>query len=877
MAGADNIGVRSHGIAPQSKELAGAHYEEFRGLSESEASERLAADGFNELPSSKPRNILNIAWGVVREPIFLLLVACGVIYLALGDLQEALMLLGFVALIAVITLYQENKTERTLEALRDLSSPRALVIRNNRRYRIPGREVVRGDLIVLSEGDRVPADACVESSVNLSVDESLLTGESVPVRKRNGNGETESGRPGGEDLPFVYSGTLVVHGQALARVIGTGSATEIGKIGKALQRLEPEKTLLQQETGRWVRYLAVFGLAICIVVVLLHGLWRGNWLDGILSGLTLAMAILPNELPVVLTIFLALGAWRISKRNVLTRRIPAVEMLGSASVICVDKTGTLTLNQMSLSQLSTKSRAYRVKNNSGTELPEDLHSLLEFSMLASQRDPFDPMERAINTAGAKLLAGTEHVHGDWALIRQYPLSPALLALSHVWNSPDGTDYIIAAKGAPEAIIDLCHLKPAETTAILGQVQEMAGEGLRVLGVASATFKRSDLPPHQHDFDFEFLGLIGLEDPVRPGVRESVEECYSAGIRVVMITGDYPGTALSIGRQIGLRNANCCITGSELDRMSDDELRERVKYTDSFARVVPEQKLRLVQALKSNGDIVAMTGDGVNDAPALKSAHIGIAMGGRGTDVARESSALVLLDDNFNSIVHAVTLGRRIYDNLRRAIAYTLATHIPIVGMTVIPVVMGWPLVLLPFHIAFLHLIIDPACSIVLEAEPEEAQVMRRPPRNPKAPLFGRRMLWISIAQGLAVLAIVVTVFASALHFGRGELSARTLTFATLVIANIALILTNRSWTRSAVRMFTAPNPALWWVTGGAMALLAAILMIPTVRDSFRFAPLAPIDAAWCLGAGLLSIAWFEVWKLARPIAARDQVPVPERR
>lgn len=837
--------------------------EDEHGLSFSEARKRLAAEGFNELPSSKPRSILHIAWGVIREPIFLLLVACGIIYLFLGDLQEALMLLGFVFLIAIITLYQENKTERTLEALRDLSSPRALVIRDGRPVRIPGREVVRGDVLVLSEGDRVPADATIISSVNLSVDESLLTGESVPVRKSAGNGETKGTRPGGEDLPFVYSGTLVVQGRATAQVTATGTATEIGKIGKALQKLEPEKTLLQIETGRWVRILAILGLAVCVVVVLLHGLWRGSWLDGILSGLTLAMAILPNELPVVLTIFLALGAWRISRRNVLTRKIPAVEMLGSASVICVDKTGTLTMNRMAVSQLWAGGDPYRIDDSTAKEFPEEFHVLLESAVLASQRDPFDPMEKAIHHTGSRLLHGTEHLHNEWTLVQQYPLSPSLLAISHVWESTLSKVFVIAAKGAPEAIVDLCHLESQYAKEIANETQRMAGEGLRVLGVASALFPSTELPSNQHEFDFKFLGLIGLHDPVRPGVPQSVRECHSAGIRVVMITGDYPGTATSIGRQIGLENPDQCITGAELERMTEQELSEKVRSTNIFARVVPEQKLKLVEALKGNGEIVAMTGDGVNDAPALKSAHIGIAMGERGTDVAREASGLVLLDDNFNSIVKAVTLGRRIFDNLRKAIAYTFATHIPIVGMTVIPVVMGWPLVLLPFHIAFLHLIIDPACTIVLEAEPEESNVMKRPPRRTRESLFGSRMLWVSIAQGTSVLAVVLAAFAGALHFGHGELNSRTITFATLVIANVALILTNRSWTRAAFRMFSSPNPALWWVVIGAVVLLGVIVIVPGVRDAFRFSGLTLTEWLWCFAAGIVSVIWFELWKQTR--------------
>jgi Ca2+-transporting ATPase len=467
------------------------------------------------------------------------------------------------------------------------------------------------------------------------------------------------------------------------------------------------------------------------------------------------------------------------------------------------------------------------------------------------------MERALNQFGETHLADTEHLHKDWILVRQYPLSPQLLALSHVWKSPGGGEYVISAKGAPEAIIDLCHLQAVQIEQLSNDISSMAARGLRVLGVANACFRDPDLPHNQHDFDFEFLGLVGLADPVRSGVSAAVQECYSAGVRVVMITGDYPATASNVARQIGLRNPGESISGPELDAMGDEELQRRVPTIDVFARVVPEQKLRLVTALKANGEIVAMTGDGVNDAPALKAADVGIAMGARGTDVARESAAVVLLDDDFASIVHAVRLGRRIFDNLRNAIAYTLATHLPIIGMTLIPVMMKWPLVLLPFHVAFLHLIIDPACSVVLEAETEEEMVMRRPPRHPREPLFATGMLRLSILQGIVVLLIVLAVFVIARYLNRGEVEVRALTFTTLVFSNLALIFTNRSWTRTIPETLRTRNPALWWVTGGTTVLLALVLFVPVLRALFRFSILHVSDLAICAAAGIVSILWFE--------------------
>ena len=830
------------------------------GLSGREAAERLEADGYNELPSTKRHNVLAIALEVVREPMFLLLVACGTIYLILGDAQEAFMLLGFVFFIMGISIYQERKTERTLEALRDLSSPRALVIRDGQQRRIAGRDVVRGDLLLLAEGDRVPADSVILSCSHLLADESVLTGESVPVCKIAAD-LREMVRPGGDNLPFVYSGTLVVQGQCVAEALATGRPTEIGKIGKTLQELEAEQTPLQKETGDLVRKLGVLGIALCALVVVVYGLTRANWFDGFLAGITLAMAILPNEFPVVLTIFLALGAWRISKKHVLTRRMPAVETLGSATVLCVDKTGTLTMNHMSVAMLFTSGEYYDVRARAGEELPENLHELAEFAILASHRDPFDPMEKALRELGNYYLSGTEHLHDDWVLVREYPLSNELLALSLVWKSRDGDDYVIAAKGAPEAIFDLCHFGEAQLDQLSIDVTTLANEGLRVLGVARSRFKQTHLPGEQHDFDFEFLGLVGLADPVRPNVPAAIKECYSAGIRVVMITGDYPGTAQNVARQINLGPVNEIITGLELDKMTDSELQQRIDSVNIFARVVPEQKLRLVTALRASGEIVAMTGDGVNDAPALKAAHIGIAMGQRGTDVAREASSLVLLDDDFSSIVEAVKQGRRIFDNLKKGMAYILAIHVPIAGMTLIPVLLKWPLVLLPVHIAFLHLIIDPACSIVFEAEPEEADVMQRPPRNPNEPLFGKRMWSVSLLQGLGVLLILATLYGFALYRGQAESEARALAFTTLIIANLGLILINRSWSRTVLATIRSPNAALWWVTGGAAMFLGLVLYVPVLRQLFRFAELHWIDLGICIAAGVVSLMWFELFKL----------------
>jgi len=838
------------------------------GLTEEQARARLQAEGPNELPAQKQRSLLAIGLEVAREPMFLMLVAAGGLYLLMGSLGDALMLLGFVFVVMAITIIQERRTERALEALRDLSSPRALVIRDGVHRRIAGREVVRGDLVVLAEGDRAPADGLLRRGINLSADESLLTGEAVPVRKTPSAEAGALDRPGGDDLPSVFSGTLITAGQGVAEIVATGPRSELGKIGKALEEVEPERTLLQRETRRLVRIFAVAGLAACVVVVVAFALTRGGgaevWKQGLLAGIAMAMATLPEEFPVVLTIFLALGAWRISRSNVLTRRMPAIETLGAATVLCVDKTGTLTQNRMTLRQLAVAGSAVDLATLRGP-LPEALHALLENAILASRRDPFDPMERALLLAGDQLIKDTEHLHAGWSLEREYPLSPGLLAVSQAWRTGDGDGdaLVVATKGAPEAIAELCHLTPAGREVLTREVATLASRGLRVLGVARGHVSRASLPEEHHALSLELVGLLGFEDPLRPTVPAAVAECQAAGVRVVMITGDYPATAQSIARQAGLAGCETVISGPELDRMSDEELARRIRDVQVFARVVPEQKLRLVTALKANQEVVAMTGDGVNDAPALKAAHIGIAMGGRGTDVARESAALVLLDDDFSSIVAAIRLGRRIFDNIKKAIVFILAVHLPIAGLSMLPVFFaGWPLLLLPVHIVFLELIIDPSCSLIFEAEGAEADVMRRPPRSSDERLFSRRTILVAVLQGLSVLAVCVGVFLIARRDHSPE-AARALTFAALVVAFLAVILVNRSWTRTAVAMLRVPNAALGWVVLGASVLLAVVLVVPFAQRLFHFAPLHVTDLLLSLGAGAVCVTWFEVVKLIR--------------
>lgn len=841
--------------------LTHAEINQLTGLSTEEAQELLKKHGYNELPSGKKRSIFKIIFEVLREPMILLLIACAVLYFFLGDFKEALMLVASVGVVSIITIVQENRTERTLEALRDLSSPRALVIRDGAQKRIAGREVVPGDLLVIKEGDRVAADAVLLWGLNVVTDESFLTGESVPVRKISSEKEfAEVSRPGGDDLPFIYSGSLLVEGQGIAKVLATGGKTEIGKIGKSLQKIEEERTFLQKEIKKIVGWFFVLAVISCLVVVLGYGLVRHNWLAGALSGIALAMSVLPEEFPIILTIFLAMGAWRMSQKKVLARRIAAVEILGSATVLCVDKTGTLTQNQMSVKKIFSQNVFLEI-NNTTKELPENFHQLIEYGILASKRDPFDPMEKALQNLGHASLNNTEHLHSDWSFFQEYPLSKNLLSLTHVWETTDKEGYIVSAKGAPEAIMDLCHLSAKEQKELEEKIKTLASEGLRVIGVAKSTFTKKALPKSQHDFDFQFLGLIGLADPVRETVPAAIKECYTAGIRVIMITGDYPITAKNIAEQIGLKNADQIITGAELVEMSPEELKKKIKTINVFARMVPEQKLAIVDALKANGEIVAMTGDGVNDAPALKAAHIGVAMGQRGTDVAREAADLVLLEDDFSSIVSAVRLGRRIFDNIRKAMAYVIAMHPPIAGLAFIPIIFNWPMILYPVHIVFLELIIDPACSIIFEAEKEEKNIMKRQPRNPEEPLFKNTMFLLSFMQGIVSFILVALVFKLSLGWGASADEARTLTFASLIISNLCLILTNRSWQRSIWHSLKTPNQAMLWVFGGTFIFLALIVYWPPLQSIFHLSLMHPSDIIVSFIAGFGSIVWFEITKL----------------
>ena len=827
------------------------------GLSTEEAARRLAADGPNSLPQAGTRSIWRIITEVMREPMLVLLLVGGLAYLLLGDLTEALILLAFASFSVVVTIMQESRTEHVLEALRDLSAPRALVIRGGEQIRVAGCEVVRGDTMLLEQGDRIAADAVLLEANDLQADESLLTGESLPVGKRAAaEGEDTSAlRPGGEGQPLVYSGSMATRGNGLAHVVAIGVATQIGEIGKSLATLDTEVPRLRLETARIVRLCAVGGALVALMVGVLYGLTRGGWLDALLAGISIGMSMLPEEFPVVLTIFLAVGAWRISKARVLTRRAAAIETLGSTTVLCTDKTGTLTENRMAVAQLWLPAEgAVDIDLRQG--VPEVYASLIETGIFASAVVAIDPMEVAIHEAGRSSERPSAH---EWTFVQSYGLRPDLLAMSNVWQTPE--KLVVAAKGAPEAIATLCRLSPKQSKEMMRAADAMAEQGIRVLGVAVADTANPQPAKSHRDYHFSLVGLIGLADPLRASVPAAVAECRTAGVRVMMITGDYAKTARSIALQAGLADGDI-LTGTELETLNDAQLADRLRSVTICARIMPEQKLRIVEALKAAGEIVAMTGDGVNDAPSLKAAHIGIAMGKRGTDVAREASAVVLLDDDFGAIVKAITLGRRIYDNIRKAMAFIFAVHVPIAGFALAPLLLGLPILFGPIHIALLEMVIDPVCAFVFEAEEEEPNIMTRPPRAPDERLFSWGMIAWSVFQGATTFAILAGIYAFALWQGFDESHVRALVFFALVAAILSLIFVNRSYGASVIRALGRKNKALLYVLSSLVVISLVILFVPMIATLLKFSSLDGPDFLMAFAGSAAVLLFLQAMKLA---------------
>lgn len=813
------------------------------GLSHQTAKARLERFGPNALPTSVKRGLIGRLIKLLNEPMLLLLVVIAIIYLFTGELTEGIALGLSAILVIAIAYYQDSKSESALEALRDLSSPRALVIREGEEKRIPASELVPGDLVVLHEGDRVPADGFLLHAAHLLIDESLLTGEAFPVKKESvqANESTDPKKIGEEGR--VFMGTLVVGGKGFVRLLSTGSKTEMGKIGSSLAEIDVSETFLSKEVRRIVKFFAWTGGALCIGIVILYGLTRSDWMGGILAGLATAMALLPEEFPVVLTVFLAMGAWRLSRVQVLVRRPSATERLGAITALCVDKTGTITLNKMSVSALATETKTI--------DLPfveseiQEFRELLKWSVLASHPHPFDPMEKAIHIISAERSPQQE----TFELVREYPLTRELFATSFAWREMGSGDFIIGTKGAPEAILSLCGISGQRGEAILQQAHKLAEKGLRILGVAHG--RLATLPESQREIPLEWVGLIGFEDPVRKEVPQAMNLCRAAGIRVYMITGDFPETARNVAAKAGIELTEGVLTGFDVESMSDEELKNHVHNVRIFARMRPEQKLRIVRALKSLGDVVGMTGDGVNDAPSLKQSDIGIAMGARGTDVAREAADIVLIDDNFASIISGIERGRSIFTNLKKSMSYVISIHVPLAGLALIPVVFGWPLLLLPIHIALLELIIDPTCSLLFEAQEPEEGVMTRPPRRVDESLFSGRDFMRCILEGLLILVPSLLLYRHEfLAHGNSDV-ARATSFLFLGCCNVGLILADLTGGRLKQLASLGKSRLNLALLAAVGILLLVLVKVPQVAKVFHFAVLSGDDLFKAFGFGLI--------------------------
>lgn len=806
------------------------------GLTEAEARRRLDHFGPNEVASDGARSFLQVVREILSEPMLLLLIAAAGIYLLIGDLAEGLVLSAFAVLTIGLVIYQEERSETALAALKALGAPNARVIRGGRETTIPAREVVPGDAVILDEGERIPADAVLYQSSALVVDESLLTGESVPVRKRRrlaGDAELGDADPGGDDQPYVFSGTLAVQGHGRAEVVFTGQNTRAGQIGVSLASITTEKTRLQQTTGRIVRLFGMLSLFVSAAIIAFYGLVREDWLQGLLSGIALAMAMLPEEFPVALAIFLAIGAWRLTQVKVLARRPAIVEMLGAATVLCVDKTGTLTENRMRIRTLDTIDETLDLAEYDD-DMAAPFKELVSVAYLATRRETHDPMDQAVTSLARTALAETDLLHGEWRLVREYGITSELLALSQAWLDDSG-GISVATKGAPEAIAELCHLDTSAVEAIMKHVHALAGHGLRVLAVATGANSAETPPERVHDVDFRFLGLVAFEDPVRSTVPAAVAEAMHAGIAVKMITGDYPETARAIADAAGIDHGAGVLTGTRIAAMSNAELRTVVDNVNIYARMMPEQKLRLVTALKDNGEVVAMTGDGVNDAPALKAAHIGIAMGARGTDVAREASGIVLLDEDFGRIVGGVRMGRRIFENLRKVMIYIAAVHIPIAGLALLPLIAGMPPLFFPLHIVLTEMVIDPVSSIAFETTPEEPDIMDHPPRPASDLLVGVPQLALGFLQGGILLAICLAIYWGGLRLGYSVDQARALTFIGLTAGNLGLVRINTSHRLTFFRLFDRGYALYWAIAAAATLIVGLAVTVPAFGELFAFA------------------------------------------
>jgi Ca2+-transporting ATPase len=833
------------------------------GLTSAEAKKLQDKYGKNELSPQKKESFVKKVFDIVCEPMFLLLIAAAIIYFILGEPRDGAIMLIFVIGIISIDVVQEWKTDKTLSALKDLSAPHITVIRDGKEQDIPSADLVPGDLMMICEGIKIPADGAVIRCADLCIDESSLTGEAEGVWKV----PSENAEPSADywRKDYCYAGTLVTQGTGVILVDKIGAETEYGKIGLGVATAPQEKTPLQKQTGKLVKTSAIIAGVLFVLVGIFTWLnltdhkLAARLIESILSGVTLAMAMIPEEFPVILTVFLSMGAWRLAKKHSLVRKLPSVETLGAVSVLCVDKTGTITMNQMTVQKVWTAGCTEQ--------------KLTEIMGLGCETDVYDPMEKAMLAYCEQNGITKESLFSN-EFVSEYAFTNELKMMGHIWRR--NGELIIAAKGSPERILSICDLSDEERRAAEEQINALSSEGLRVIAIAYSNPKDiSNIPPSIADCRLTLLGLVGLADPPRESVKNDIAVCNRAGIRVVMITGDNGVTASAIAKKIGILGCENIITGDMLNNMSDDQLREAVKNVSIFSRVVPEHKMRIVKAFKENGEIVAMTGDGVNDAPALKYADIGIAMGKRGSEVSREAADLILMDDNFTTIVETVHDGRRIYDNIRKAVGYVFTIHIPIAFASLLAPFLGiapTALLLLPLHVVLLEVLIDPTCSIVLERQPAETDIMERKPRNPKEKLLTGKLFAKSIIQGLTVFAASFgSYFVTLAGNPDNAPTARAMGLAVIMLANLFLVQANSSDHDfafvSAMRL--AKDWVMWAVNLGTIALLAAILYTP-ISGLLKLAPLSGRQLLVVLGLAAVSVLWYELVKLVKRIARKAE-------
>ncbi len=819
---------------------------DINGLSQEQVLAAREKFGSNNLDYKKENGFLEAVKSLVKEPMVILLLVASIIYFISGDIGDGIFLASAIVLVATISLYQDSRSRDALEKLKNFTQPTCKVIRDSEIIEISSEELVLGDSLVVEEGTLIAADGIIIHSNDFSVNESILTGESLSVEK-------DANKEGNQ----VFRGTSVASGLAIATVTAIGNETKLGKIGKSLESIEEEETPLELQISNFVKKMVFAGAIVFLVVWGINYFKSYDVLDSLLKALTLAMSILPEEIPVAFTTFMALGAWRLMKMGIVVKQMKTVETLGSATVICTDKTGTITENKMSLAKIFVLG-SDKISEPEST-LTDAEKNLIEIAMWASEPIPFDPMEIALNAAYAKIISQDERP--NFELVHEYPLGGKPPMMTHIFANKAGKRFI-AAKGAAEAIMNVSVLTETEKQKINEVIDTLAKEGYRILAVGEAQFDGNNYPKIQQEFKFGFKGLVAFYDPPKKNIQAVLKSFYKAGIDVKIITGDNAATTTAIAKQIGFKGHERSLTGDELMQLSETELRKRVKDTNLFTRMFPEAKLRIINALKAQNEIVAMTGDGVNDGPALKAAHIGIAMGKKGTEIAKQAASLILVEDDLSKMVDAVAMGRKIYTNLKKAIQYIISIHIPIVLTVFIPLALGWlfPNIFSPVHIIFLELIMGPTCSIIYENEPMEKNTMSQQPRPATNTFFSWKELTISVIQGLMITAGTLAVYQYGVYEGYNESLTRTLVFATLIIANIFLTLVNRSFYYSIFTTLMYKNNLVLLIISITLVLMGLLIFVPPLANFFGFAPMNIAQFGICTAIGIISVIWFEVVK-----------------